>query len=488
MKYRTVFFIYLILAIPTLSYTKNLSSELESSSNADTSPLPSITQQFDSKTTPILDESNKIPCLVTIFIHGTLKPAEITFAGLQQVAADRVQNTMYAEVVEMMRPNLHFHRAQAMQGIGLAPIAPPQACSPTEKTITCKTGAHCIVSLFEEQYKKNSLIQKNRRYYTFGWNGLLSIKERMLEAHNLYKQLTKEVNHLRSKNLEPWIQLITFSHGGNVALNLAAVKKEKNTDPDFVIEQLILLATPIQRETDFLVCDDLFKKVFLFYSTSDTIQNADVFSTKKELKSKRTFTGRYNLTVPEKLTQIQMRLIKSVGKLKVHKDKPNNHTHYLAEHGIKIKHMDPSHTEFWNIQWGDAIYRPTLPIYPLPVVALIPTILADLAIYCPEAQNISFDYCPLLSEARIIQKHPHLMAAIPFLNKESLNTLKGIALQCKPADYSINDDKKEEQEALRKARKQILENKHFKHVGKKQLQTSYLSLSHKLWPNDVPQI
>ncbi len=511
-SYQILFFTYAILAIPTLSWTKNLSStfkptikeipsELKSLTNTQgiTSGLDpaikEITYQLESLTKDISDdptlrsgEHSRTPCLVTIFIHGTLRPAEITFTSLQQISIDRVQNTLYAEIVGMMRPNLHFHRAQAMQGLGLIPVTHPEACTAQVTSEKCRTGAHCIVALFEQHYKNDPLIQKKRRYYTFGWNGLLSLKERLGEAKKLYSDLEKEVGYLRSKNLEPYIQIIAFSHGGNVALNLAAIKNEQEKIPNFVVERLILMAIPIQKETDFLINDELFKRTYLLYSTEDTVQTSDIFSTKKDFGSKRTFESRYNFTVPENLTQIRFRLTSSLQRLP--KDAKNNLEsdelyQLLSTPGIRFKHRDPAHTEFWNIQWGDLRYRKLLPIFPLPVVVFIPTILACLERYCPEARKATFDYCPSLSGARIIQKG-EITSIIPFLSDDLFNEMQRIAGLCKPKDYSVDDDKKEEKEALKKAREQILNDKAFKNLSEKKLQTSFFSLSRKLWPHDRP--
>ncbi|WP_196299706.1 hypothetical protein, partial [Streptococcus pneumoniae] len=76
------------------------------------------------------------------------------------------------------------------------------------------------------------------------------------------------------------ITLVTYSHGGNVALYLSSVQAEKEQAeplPDPIsIDTLVLLACPIQKETDYLVADPMFKKVYNIFSTEDFIQQWDL--------------------------------------------------------------------------------------------------------------------------------------------------------------------------------------------------------------------
>ncbi len=110
-------------------------------------------------------------------------------------------------------------------------------------------------------------------FYIFGWNGKLNFEERKKAAQELCYELMNLHDFYREKyDIAPRIRIITHSHGGNVALNLAKVK-EKNHD--FVVSELIMLACPVQAETMHLVNDPLFKKVYSFYSESDLIQVID---------------------------------------------------------------------------------------------------------------------------------------------------------------------------------------------------------------------
>ncbi|MDR3646019.1 MAG: hypothetical protein P4L22_00575 [Candidatus Babeliales bacterium] len=113
-------------------------------------------------------------------------------------------------------------------------------------------------------------------FYAIGWSGILSSQERVNAAENLYNEITKLVLDLRSKGVEPKITIIGHSHGGNVALNLAKIHQASHVSKDsFKINKLVLLATPVQEETENFIESDIFEKVYSIYSNADMIQVLD---------------------------------------------------------------------------------------------------------------------------------------------------------------------------------------------------------------------
>ncbi|MDR3550973.1 MAG: hypothetical protein P4L31_06175 [Candidatus Babeliales bacterium] len=109
-------------------------------------------------------------------------------------------------------------------------------------------------------------------FYTFGWSGQLCFDKRKSEAQNLYESIKKlNKQYQDSHGMDPEITLITHSHGGNLALNLASVKQVSD---NFTLK-LIVLACPVQHETEDFVSDALFSRIYSFYSTSDLIQIID---------------------------------------------------------------------------------------------------------------------------------------------------------------------------------------------------------------------
>lgn len=130
--------------------------------------------------------------------------------------------------------------------------------------------------------------------YLFGWSGKLDPKARLKAAHDLYLEIKKHnLKHIR---------LITHSHGGNVALNLVPIV-EKYKDKNFKIEELVLLACPVQKMTSNYLSSSIFNKKYNFHSHGDLIQVVDpqkLYKTEKKLCdvplfSQRHFRSKYNI-------------------------------------------------------------------------------------------------------------------------------------------------------------------------------------------------
>jgi hypothetical protein len=110
-------------------------------------------------------------------------------------------------------------------------------------------------------------------FFVFGWSGKLSFELRRQEAQRLYDALITLLEEYEAKHgVIPHLTLITHSHGGNVALNLATLPNKKAS---FAIDQMIILACPVQHETEHLIHDPLFKSLFSFYSSTDMLQILD---------------------------------------------------------------------------------------------------------------------------------------------------------------------------------------------------------------------
>lgn len=109
--------------------------------------------------------------------------------------------------------------------------------------------------------------------YIFGWSGNLSIRDRKQAGKQLYIELNKLIDqHKKEHGIIPFVRIITHSHGGNVALYLAKNKTPKST---LFINELILLACPVQIHTAKYIHNDIFKNVYSLYSEKDIIQRLD---------------------------------------------------------------------------------------------------------------------------------------------------------------------------------------------------------------------
>jgi hypothetical protein len=179
---------------------------------------------------------------ITIFIHGTK----------QSLASRLVHAVNYSQ--------------------GLVPVSLQGQWS-----ILGRLG-HALHQADPEQFNIDSL-------YLYVWIGKLTFKCRRKAAHDLYALL----RHHKGP-----ITLIGHSHGCNLALMLAEAV-QKDPDPEFKIDRLILLACPVQQVTAPYVSSPVFKRIYSFYSTGDLFQIADPQAVYLD---SRTFKRQRNVRVP----------------------------------------------------------------------------------------------------------------------------------------------------------------------------------------------
>ncbi len=110
--------------------------------------------------------------------------------------------------------------------------------------------------------------------YTFGWSGTLSHKARQKAGESLYKKLLTLKKRYLQQGIEPVFTLLTHSHGGNVALCLKN-GADKFDDDELTIDELVMLACPVQCETADYIHDELFKNIYSIHSHKDLLQVLD---------------------------------------------------------------------------------------------------------------------------------------------------------------------------------------------------------------------
>ena len=124
-----------------------------------------------------------------------------------------------------------------------------------------------------ETLSASSLNYPLEDFYFLRWSGKLSVSDREETAAHLYNAIKDLLKKYKEKyETTPTITLITHSHGGNVVLNISKVADK---DPDIKINNLILLACPVQKHTREFVNDGVFENVYSFYSSLDFIQVLD---------------------------------------------------------------------------------------------------------------------------------------------------------------------------------------------------------------------
>jgi len=138
----------------------------------------------------------------------------------------------------------------------------------------CKKGLNLAIEL-DKKYHMRTIAQTLNQvstelfsmdsFYFFGWSGNLRTCHREKAAKLLYEQLSDLVHQYYCiHQKQPYIRIICFSHGGNVALLLSRHCKRKQCP--FFINELILLACPVQEETRSFLKHMLFKKIYSIHS------------------------------------------------------------------------------------------------------------------------------------------------------------------------------------------------------------------------------
>ncbi|RTL05995.1 hypothetical protein EKK58_07220 [Candidatus Dependentiae bacterium] len=399
---------------------------------------------------------------ITVFVHGimSIKP-HLTVGNFYRFMNDKVINTPYAKEAEYIRLDPYFQMTQAMQELGLHEINIEQ--------YPIKNASQAAGSIFDKVSQKYYPSRKNR-YYTFGWSGLLSPTQRYHDAHELFLALENLIQTVEYEHgYRPKIRLIGYSHGGNVILNLAAIKRDYYRSSVLTVDELVLIGVPLVTETDFLVTDSMFKKTYHIFSEQDRIQRIDFFSFNR-LFSRKKFTGRKGFSLPDNLIQINIKLMKPTESKRASKKHIQTLRHDLSNPSIisgnhpLLRNVSAGHIELWFFGWTPQHYRPHFVLAPLPVMVFVPYIIHSIEHMAPYINNqkiVTLDIRPKDNLTLVKQKGKKAWHhAIPFFNPQELATLNAIAESVRPELYTNDLFNEHIKQACKKANEYY--NKHIK--------------------------
>lgn len=379
---------------------------------------------------------------LNVFVHGiiSIKP-HITVTNFIRFLTDNVCESIYGQTVDVIRDDPFFYQNQTIQARGLQLI---DLQKHQKGAVASLTGI-----LFEDINQINAVTPVKNYYYTYGWSGLLSRSARYNDAKEFIFVLEKEVAQWRAQGIEPKIRLIGYSHGGTIILKMAMAKQNENLNPNFTIDEALLFGTPIQFDTDYLVADPIFKKVYNIFSRSDRVQKLDFFSC-GEFFSDQVFKAHCGFEVlPDKLVQIEIRMIRKKGEA----CKPfsiQDEQEPLIYTGKKcssktFRNVSPGHSELWFYGWTPHHYRKTFLMYPLPTVVFAPYILNTIR---PLEKNFKPETPITLTidprrDSMIINTNIRCASQIyqlPFIGVKKLMALKDLALSYQPNPIHFNKD------------------------------------------------
>lgn len=369
---------------------------------------------------------------ITIFVHGSfsLRP-HLGIRNMLKMLYDTIEESIYYRSTEINRRDPFFYKNQAMSGLGLHKI--------DINHLHNNAAAPILAASFEEVANQAGYPQTDE-YYTFGWSGLISNKLRYLEAAFLYQDLERISKKLQRQGYNPRVRLIGYSHGGNLALQLGALHSTKTAEEIFYVDELWLLGTPIQVETDYLINSPIFKKVFNFYSRADRVQTLDFFSFKRFFSSKK-FTKRRNFKIPDKLHQVRLKITMYEPSARKYNDITLTNDPEKLKKYFKELNFDPGHFELWFMGWTILTYRQTFPLYPLPILTFLPLIVH----YLDQHPNIPHDIVANIKpNFNLIDFTPYHTVkssyrdTISFVDANLLKHMQYHVSQFTPDDYNID--------------------------------------------------
>lgn len=288
---------------------------------------------------------------MTVFIHGTVGP-HVTLQSLKRLLTYKKQNeSWYQHYIELVKKD-YIHSRQLINEQGLIAIDFKDLKEKNPFRFTVLTA-----KLYDMVFQLSNNQKVQSLYYTFGWNGRLSSSSRLVAACTLYKALENEILRLENEQgKKVKVNLVTHSHGGNVALNLVLAEKKYNKK--LTIDRLAMFGCPIQSETEDCANSAVFKNIYNFYSSGDHVQIVDFLSTKDLLSRRRFKDG--------KVCQIKV----SVGR------------------------YNPTHYELWlfGFKQISLLYRKKLSSHPMPMVIFYPVALEALQENDTIGNNVNFSF------------------------------------------------------------------------------------------------
>lgn len=324
---------------------------------------------------------------MTILIHGTVGfQANVSLETIMRVKNDCIEGSSYERNVAAIREHPYLFALQPIQKLGLQPVKK-----------SALNAAYSFSYIFTEMQKLMGIREKNH-FYTFGWPGLVSEKQRFAEAEKLHACILQKLKVFQKRGKKPKIRLIGYSHGATLLLNLADILDDSSER--YCIDETYLIGIPVTHVSTQQIMNPCFKKIYNFYSRADKVQRLDVFSA-CDFVSHRDFKG----CLPAGLTQIEIRFTAHL----------RRHPCLCLPPNMRgMINQSPGHIELWFFGWAPSGYRKNLHMYPLPTAVFIPYLIC--ASQKVRSKNIVIDVRPEQLKSVIRSKTCYEHCVIPFLN------------------------------------------------------------------------
>jgi len=343
----------------------------------------------------------------TILVHGTLGiGANFSGRTIALIKRDSVTDSLYEKNVGKIRVNPYLFALQPVGHLGLRKVLKEDAPI---------NAAYIFSVLYDDMAKQFGSTEKNS-FYTYGWSGLISHKERYKAARTFYIQL-KELIENHPKDQPPLkIRIIGYSHGATMFVNFADIRKKEFCADSFIIDETIFLGVPITRGITNAIGCPPFGKVINIYSNADKVQRLDIF-TSAHFFSERTFKKKCLTNV----TQIEL---KYTAPLRQETKRT------LPSFMRGTINQSPGHIELWSFGWARSMYRKNLDMFPLCAGLFIP-FLIHAAEKLP-AEHITVDIRPCNEQAYLKSFCGKQTSKIPFMTEAQYTAYLNKALTFHP--------------------------------------------------------
>jgi hypothetical protein len=415
-------------------------------------PFYSVMRSFLGRYSPTpLKRYFKCEPWITVFVHGTFGTT-LGLLSFFPVVNDDLNNSVYKKTTRKMRKDEFFFKNQPMLQRGLVKVTPTFDLAATNgKTL----AAYPLAAAYHTVAELAQPHQEQIAFYTFGWSGLLSKHQRRHESIRFYNALQEELARYHAQGIYPKVRIIGHSHGGNFVLHFAGInhlavdqrltfvsdnpfqreelkllrhiidrlpsrevactkegQKAWDYQPEYpryplvIVDELIMMGTPIQPETDhYTQSDTTFKRIYNVYSDEDIVQASDWVSTQRRYSAQRIDTEQWK---SQRLVGkvhgnnvIQMRVIVREplrGALAATTPIQSQKTPWWRRFFLfREKTLAPSHKELWFIMWTP---ENTLSEYehyltPLPTLVVLPffTRLIDVTHAATKCSDVDVIVC-----------------------------------------------------------------------------------------------
>jgi hypothetical protein len=155
-----------------------------------------------------------------------------------------------------------------------------------------ETSHYAQVATILEQRSPEKYCKEH--FYVFGWSGSVSFNVRKKMAKKLCSKVRKLLDaYKKDCGIYPKVQVITFSHGGNIALQLSDFLPF--FDSQTIDLDLVLIGCPVQAATECMINCPHFSHITVISSKGDVIQRMDphnLYGPRRDKKT-RVFSRRF---------------------------------------------------------------------------------------------------------------------------------------------------------------------------------------------------